>query len=73
LKTRIAKGHTAQFQLLTERFKKGGEALIPFANIKNATIASFACIGSMINGEWVTVTIGQRPLVGESVLEKEWK
>jgi len=59
LKTRIDKGHGAQFKLITERLKNGGEALIPFADIENVTLASFACIESMIKGEWVTVTSGQ--------------
>jgi predicted dehydrogenase/threonine dehydrogenase-like Zn-dependent dehydrogenase len=59
LKTRIDKGHGAQFKLITEQLKNGSEALIPFADIENVTLASFACIESMIKGEWVFVFINQ--------------
>jgi hypothetical protein len=33
----------------------GGEALIPFANIENVTMASFACIESLMRNQWVRV------------------
>jgi hypothetical protein len=41
--------------MLTERLKSGGEALIPFAEIENVTLASFACLESLVKGEWVGV------------------
>jgi hypothetical protein len=55
LKTRIDKGHKAQFQLLIDRYTHGGKALIPFTEIENVTLASFACIESLTKGEWVCV------------------
>ena len=38
------KGHQAQFNAFVERVEKGGEALIPFEEISNATLASFAAV-----------------------------
>ena len=55
LKTKIDKGHAAQFKLLIERVQNGGEALIPFADIENATMASFACIESLMVGDWIKI------------------
>lgn len=55
LKTKIDKGHEAQFQLLTDRLRNGGEPLIPWAEIENVTLASFAAIESLLKGEWVKV------------------
>jgi len=55
LKTKIDKGHDAQFMLLTERLVHGGEALIPFAELENVTLVSFAAIESLMKGEWVKV------------------
>jgi len=53
LHTSIDKGHEVQFKLLTDRLIRGGEALIPFAEIENVTLASFAAIESLKNGAWV--------------------
>jgi predicted dehydrogenase len=47
MKSRQDKGHKAQFALLNERLKTGGEALVPFDSIVNTTRASFACIESL--------------------------
>lgn len=55
LKTTIDKGHAAQFRLLAERVKQGGAALIPFDEILNTTLASFAAIESLVTGKWVSV------------------
>jgi predicted dehydrogenase/threonine dehydrogenase-like Zn-dependent dehydrogenase len=55
LKTDIDKGHKEQFRLLTERVRSGGPALIPFDEIINTTLASFAAIESLKTGSWVTV------------------
>ncbi|ABC78477.1 bi-domain-containing oxidoreductase [Syntrophus aciditrophicus] len=55
LKTSIDKGHETQFKLLTDRLNHGGEALIPFSEIENVTLASFAAIESLKKGEWVKI------------------
>ena len=55
LKTTIDKGHAAQFRLLAERVKSGGEALIPFDEIVNTTLASFAAIESLMGKKWVEI------------------
>ncbi len=55
LKTSIDKGHFAQFKLLTDRLQNGGGALIPFADIENVTMASFACIESLMIGGWIKI------------------
>lgn len=55
LKTNLDKGHAAQFRLLVERVKNGGEALIPFDEIVNTTRASLAAIESLQRREWVNV------------------
>jgi predicted dehydrogenase/threonine dehydrogenase-like Zn-dependent dehydrogenase len=63
LKTNIDKGHKAQFQLLSERIKNGGAPLIPFDELINTTLASFAAIESLKLGGWVKVerTAGNEP------------
>ena len=58
LKTKIDKGHEAQFRLLTERLCMGGEPLIPYTDIENVTLASFACVESLKTGVWVKVYTG---------------
>lgn len=55
LKTKIDKGHAAQFRLLVDRVKSGGAALIPFDEIVNTTLASFAAIESLMRREWVAI------------------
>jgi predicted dehydrogenase len=55
LKTKIDKGHAAQFKLLVDRVKSGGTALIPFDEIVNTTLASFAAIESLMRREWVAI------------------
>ncbi|MBC7555002.1 MAG: bi-domain-containing oxidoreductase [Taibaiella sp.] len=55
LKTGIDKGHAAQFKLLVERVKTGGAALVPFDDIVNTTLASFAAIESLMTKQWVEV------------------
>jgi predicted dehydrogenase/threonine dehydrogenase-like Zn-dependent dehydrogenase len=56
MKTAQDKGHKAQFALLNDRIKNGGEALIPIDEIVNSTKASFAAIKSMKEGCWVEVS-----------------
>jgi len=55
LKTQLDKGHKKQFELLVNRAKKGGEALIPFDELVNTTKASFAAIRSLKEGGWVNI------------------
>ncbi|MHC4075035.1 MAG: bi-domain-containing oxidoreductase [Planctomycetota bacterium] len=40
------KGHKNQFRYFVERVKNGGEPLIPFEEIENVTLASFAAVQS---------------------------
>lgn len=56
LKTKLDKGHFNQFQLLSNQIKNGDDALIPFDEIINTTIASFATIKSLKEGGWVSIT-----------------
>jgi len=55
LKTKQDKGHQKQFELLTKRWKEGGEPLIPFDEIVNTTKATFAAIESLKVGKPVRV------------------
>ena len=55
MRNRQDKGHRAQFALLNERIRNGGEALISFESIVNTTQASFACIESLKTGEWIII------------------
>ena len=53
LKTKLDKGHKAQFTRLAERAARGGAPLIPFADLVNTTRASFAAIESLKEGKWI--------------------
>jgi predicted dehydrogenase/threonine dehydrogenase-like Zn-dependent dehydrogenase len=55
LKTNTDKGHAAQFKLLAERVKSGGQSLIPIDEIVNTTLASFAAIESLMSRQWVNI------------------
>ncbi len=55
LKTKLDKGHAAQFKMLTERAKEGGQALIPFDELVNASRASIAAVESLKTNAWVQV------------------
>ncbi len=55
LKTRIDKGHKAQFLKYINNIKEGGQPLIPFNEIINATKASFAAIQSLKESRWMNV------------------
>lgn len=55
LKTKIDKGHKAQFHEYIKRIKEGGEPLIPMSEIVNVTKASFAAIQSLKEKRWVEV------------------
>lgn len=52
----IDKGHKAQFQLLINQIKNGGNPIIPFEEIINTTRASFAAIKSLKEGSWINLS-----------------
>jgi len=52
-KTGLDKGHKTQFEKLVETTLNGGNPLIPFDEIVNTTIASFAAIESLKQGKWI--------------------
>lgn len=49
------KGHQNQFNLLLSSIQNGGDQIIPFDQIVNTTMASFAAIESLKKGTWVNV------------------
>jgi len=54
LKTfRQDKGHAAELKAFVDRVAAGGEALIPFDELANATRASFAAVASAASGETI--------------------
>ena len=55
IKTRLDKGHKAQFALLNDRIKNGGKPLIELESILNTTKASFACIASLKENRWIEI------------------
>ncbi len=55
LKSKIDKGHTAQFKLLKERLENGGASLIPFDELINTAKASFAALESLKNKSWIKI------------------
>lgn len=55
LKTRIDKGHRAQFHEFIQRIKEGGDPLINFSDLVNVTKASFAAIQSLKKKGWIDV------------------
>ena len=55
MKGKMDKGHAAEFAMLNERTKTGGDPLISFDELVNATKASFACITSLKENRWVDV------------------
>lgn len=55
LKTKLDKGHKAQFGKIISEIKKGNIELIPYDQLINVTKASFAAIQSLKEGKWVEV------------------
>ena len=55
MRGRQDKGHKEQFKRLINAVKQGGEPLIPFDELVNATRATFAAIQSLKTGQWVQV------------------
>jgi len=50
---KMDKGHQAQFNAFVERVEQGGEPLIPFEEIVNVTLASFAAVTAASEGRTV--------------------
>ncbi len=55
LKTKMDKGHKAQFQKMVDHVNNGGDSLIDMDSLVNTTRASFAAIESLKTGSWVHV------------------
>lgn len=55
LKTKIDKGHKAQFHQYINNIKTGDQSLIPFEQLVNVTKASFAAIESLKVGGWIKI------------------
>jgi predicted dehydrogenase len=55
MKTKMDKGHKAQFQKMVDHVNNGGDALIEMESLVNTTRASFAAIESLKTGSWVNV------------------
>ena len=50
---KMDKGHQAQFNAFVERVENGGEPLIPFEEVVNVTLASFAAVTSAVEERMV--------------------
>jgi predicted dehydrogenase len=55
LKTKLDKGHKAQFGQIVEKIKQGSVQLIPYDELINVTKASLAAIESLKKGAWIKV------------------
>lgn len=55
LKTKLDKGHKAQFSQIVEKIKQGTVELIPYEELINVTKASFAAIKSLKESSWITI------------------
>ncbi|MEM6718259.1 MAG: bi-domain-containing oxidoreductase [Bacteroidota bacterium] len=55
LKTKLDKGHKAQFGAIVNKIKEGDIALIPYEELINVTKASFAAIQSLKEGKWIEI------------------
>jgi len=55
LKTKLDKGHKAQFGAIISKIKEGDIALIPYEELINVTKASFAAIQSLKEGKWIEI------------------
>ena len=49
------KGHFNQFDELIRQQTKGGQPIIPFNELTNTTLASFAAIDSLKEGKWISI------------------
>jgi predicted dehydrogenase/threonine dehydrogenase-like Zn-dependent dehydrogenase len=57
MKSRMDKGHNAQFELLVNQILSQGDALIPIQSLVNTTLASFAALESITSKSWVSVEL----------------
>jgi hypothetical protein len=55
MKTKLDKGHRAQFEKLTAYVNGNAQELIPFDEIINTTKTSFAAIQSLKEGKWIEI------------------
>ena len=55
LRTKLDKGHKAQFSQIIQKINKGSVQLIPYDELINVTKASLAAIESLKNGAWIKV------------------
>ena len=56
------KGHAEEMKQLMEQVRRGGEPLIPFAELINTTQATLAILHSLREGQWINVSgIGLTP------------
>ncbi len=56
LKTKLDKGHKAQFRKIVESLKTGNIELIPYEELVNVSKASFAAIESLKLSQWISVS-----------------
>ncbi|MEQ8242505.1 bi-domain-containing oxidoreductase [Fulvivirga sp.] len=55
LKTKLDKGHKAQFEAYLDHIQSGGIPLIPITELLNVSKASLAAIESLKSGKWVNI------------------
>ena len=55
MSTKMDKGHSIQFEKLISQIKSGKDALIPFDELINSSLASFAAIESLKERTWIKV------------------
>ena len=55
LKTKLDKGHKAQFSQIIENIKRGSVELIPYEELINVTKASFGAVESLKEGKWIEI------------------
>ncbi|GAA4406119.1 bi-domain-containing oxidoreductase [Nibrella viscosa] len=67
LRTGQDKGHTEQFRRLVAQIRRGGEPLIPLADLINTTQATLAALDSLREGRWVEVRVSRVEPAGTPV------
>ncbi|NEV92726.1 Gfo/Idh/MocA family oxidoreductase [Psychroflexus sp. YR1-1] len=55
MKSKMDKGHSAQFTKLVQQIENKGNAIIPFDSLVNTTKASFAAIESLKSKAWIEI------------------
>ena len=66
LRTRIDKGHKAEIAAFVERVARGGEPLIPFDELEQVTLASFAAVGAAREGITIRIAHGAGEPLGQA-------